>query len=255
MLMPRMIESVKTQNWSALLGELAIVVLGIFIALQVDSWWQGQEDLQQEQVYIDRLIDDFEKDSSALAGSVELARMRQGFADLLMEVADNPSAARKRPAEFLAAIDLAAYTYTPAVNSHTFEELRSTGNLGLLRNAELKSALFSYYQYDETSRQWIELFLKSEFEHFRLSSGVLANDLHIWAQDNVQSIRPNDPSVPNVPQYLMPAVMAAAQLLGEKTEFVAFLPRSRRVQLDLIDMNGSRHEIAEEILTILREED
>ena len=255
MLIRRTIESVRTQNWSALLSELVIVVLGIFIAIQVDSWWQGQADLRQEQVYIQRLIADFDKDRIILADSVELAKIRRGYADLLIEVASNPSAARQQPGKFLAAIDQAAYTYTPAVNNHTFEELRSTGNIGLLRNAELKSALFGYYQYDETTQQWIELFLKVEFEHFRLSAGILDNDIHIWTQDYIESIGPAGASTPDIPDSLMPTVMTAAQRLSEKPELVAFLPRSRRVQIDLMKMNGQRKKLAEQILAILRDED
>jgi hypothetical protein len=42
MLIRRVIGKVRSQDWSALVSELIIVILGIFIAIQADSWWQGK---------------------------------------------------------------------------------------------------------------------------------------------------------------------------------------------------------------------
>ena len=62
MLIRRIIDRIRQQDWSALLSELIIVVVGIFIAIQVDAWWKHQDDLRQEQIYIERLTEDVGRD-------------------------------------------------------------------------------------------------------------------------------------------------------------------------------------------------
>lgn len=50
MLIKRTIDQVRKQDWTALASELVIVIVGIFVAIQADRWWQQQDDLQQEQL-------------------------------------------------------------------------------------------------------------------------------------------------------------------------------------------------------------
>jgi len=40
------------------LGEIALIVIGILIAIQVDSWNQNRQERQQEQQYIQSLLED-----------------------------------------------------------------------------------------------------------------------------------------------------------------------------------------------------
>lgn len=69
---------------------------------------------------------------------------------------------------FLAAVAQAAFTYTPSLTSHTFEDLRSTGGMGLIRSAEIKSALYDYYDFHDTQRQYMQLTMMIEFRYFEL---------------------------------------------------------------------------------------
>jgi len=60
MLLRRINERVKAQNWFAVALDFAIVVLGVFVASQVTNWNEGRKDREREQVYIERLRSDFE---------------------------------------------------------------------------------------------------------------------------------------------------------------------------------------------------
>lgn len=44
MILRRLAESLRNQNWMTFLVELVLVVVGIFIALQVDDWNQARKD-------------------------------------------------------------------------------------------------------------------------------------------------------------------------------------------------------------------
>jgi hypothetical protein len=248
----RIIHRIRQQDWSALVSELIIVVFGIFIAIQVDAWWKHRDDLQREKIYIARLTEDVESDLDSIKVAIELAEFRYSLSNLLIAAAANPELARQRPAEFMSAIQQSAYTYTPSLNSDTFEELRATGGLGLLRNEDLKSALFEYYRYDHSQRQYLSLQIMTEFRHFELASGILTNEQNVWRQDEIGYVSPTTPVNVEFTSEQLDGLVDAAQRIKDSPEFVAWLPEGRGMQLDLIDTHKSRLERATALLDILR---
>ena len=131
-----------------------MVMVGLVAAFQVDRWWAARGGRLDEQNYIFRLISDIEEDIPKLEYAISLAEDRLGFGVFLAEVDADPSVALDKPTDFLAAIIQAAYTYTPSLASHTFEDLRSTGNLKLIRDQDVKQALVRYYSHDQSQRQF-----------------------------------------------------------------------------------------------------
>ena len=174
-MLQQLIGSVRELKWSNAALELVVVALGILMAFQVDRWWESRDDRLKEQEYVGRLIVDLEEDVEALTFAIDQANLRLSFARLLMDVAENSQVALAHSVEFIIAVNQAAFTFTPPLASSTFEELRSTGNLGLLLNTELRNTLFEYYQYDENQRQYLPLNFMQEFRHFELGAGILTN--------------------------------------------------------------------------------
>ena len=73
MIIKRVVNQFRAQDWTALISELVIVVVGIFIAIQADHWWEQQDDLRQEQLYIERLTEDIERDITDISYAIEPA--------------------------------------------------------------------------------------------------------------------------------------------------------------------------------------
>jgi len=73
MVIQRIISRFRAQDWTALISEFVIVVVGIFIAIQSDRWWEQQDDLRQEQLYIERLAEGIERDIVNISYAIELA--------------------------------------------------------------------------------------------------------------------------------------------------------------------------------------
>ncbi len=255
MLINRIVNRFRAQDWVTLGSELIIVVVGIFVAIQVDSWWKHQDELQQEQRYIARLLEDIKRDEAAIIHAISLATYRLSLADLLMDAAVDPEIVLRRPAEFMIAVRQSSFTYTPSLNTDTFEELRATGKLGLLRNDELKSALFEYYRYDKNLRQYLSLQLMTEFRHFELAAGILTNEQYVWMQDEIGYVSTGVPSDVEFSAPQLDALVEAAQRLKDSPEFVAWLPEGRSMQLELADTHQSRLQRALALLTILRDEE
>ena len=252
MLINRMINRFRAQDWVALCSELIIVVVGIFIAIQVDSWWKHRDELQQERLYIARLLEDVERDESAINHAISLARYRFSLSELLMDAAVDPEIVLRRPAEFMIAVQQSSFTYTPSLNTDTFEELRATGKLGLLRNDELKSALFEYYRYDENLRQYLSLQLMTEFRHFELAAGILNNEQYVWMQDEIGYVSVSPPSGIEFTTAQLAALAEATQRLKDSPDFVAWLPEARSMQMELAGTHEGRLQRATALLTILR---
>jgi hypothetical protein len=85
---------------------------------------------------------------------------------------------------FLVAASQAAFTYTPSLTSHTFEDLRSTGNMGLIRSAEVKRALYDYYGFHHGQQQFMQLNMMIEYRYFVLAAEVLSHEQNRWLQEN-----------------------------------------------------------------------
>ena len=57
-------------NWRYALGELAIVVVGILIAVSVNAWWGSRQDAAPEQAYLQQLASDLDLTAGRFARSI-----------------------------------------------------------------------------------------------------------------------------------------------------------------------------------------
>lgn len=240
MLLHSIASNLRKQNWSVLFLELLVVVIGLVLAFQVDRWWEERGERVKEQEYINRLITEVREDTEAISYASDLAEVRKGFAELLIDVANNPAVAQQQPAMFLAAVAQAPFTFTPSLVSHTFEDLRSTGSMGLIRNAQVKSALYDYYGFHDAQQQFIQLNLMIEQRFFELAADVLTAEQYMWVQDNWFVVTANDvEDVRNATPDLA-AIPAAIERYTSNTALVAWVPRTRGIQVEQILMNGIR---------------
>jgi hypothetical protein len=202
--------------------------------------------------YVQRLIADIETDIPSIRDSISLAEQRLGFAELLMDAVRDPAAAAAEPARFLVAVKSAAFTNVPALASYTFEDLRSTGNLGLIRSREVKQALYDYYGYDQRRRQWMQLALDGEQHYFELVAGVTDHEQERWVLENwsyqpdVHSARLREFRLEQQP------ILAAVERLRAREDVIDWLPELRITQRDALHENNRRLALAESLLQELR---
>ena len=58
MIIQRIAQSFRKQDWGTLVIELVVVVVGIFLGLQVDDWNEARKEARQEVIYLERLLAD-----------------------------------------------------------------------------------------------------------------------------------------------------------------------------------------------------
>jgi hypothetical protein len=249
----RIASSVRQQDWFTVGVEVLVVMIGLLLAFQLDRWREGIVERQREKTYINRLIADVETDIPGIEYAIALQSLRLELVDLLMTVALDPAAATEEPVVFLGAVSQAAYTYTPVFTSHTFENLRSTGDLRLILDESVKNVMFDYYGFDEAQQQFRSLQIDVEFRHFKLAAGVLSHEQEVFVQDNWRLFRHEDMAKARASQRENANVLAAAKRLQERREFIAWLPYVRDMQLDQISTHGKRLDRARAALETLND--
>lgn len=242
---------IRNHDWFAVIVEILVVVVGLLLAFQLDGWRNNVEERQQERLYVDRLIDDLNTDIPDIEYAIDLQSLRLDLIELLMRVAVEPGAATADPIIFLGAVDQAAYTYTPTLTSHTFENLRATGDLRLIRSDEVKDILFDYYGFDDEQRQYRPLQFQTESRHFELAAGVLSNAQATFIQDKWLFFRPNEMEEVRRTDLAVEGIGDAALRLQAKAELVEWLPYVRSMQLEQIEVHEARLQRARSALDSL----
>ncbi|MDH4107703.1 MAG: hypothetical protein OEW35_05275 [Gammaproteobacteria bacterium] len=148
MLLRRVMEHCREQNWFAVLLDFLVVVVGLFVGLQIDTWWEGRRDIRLEQVYLAELAEDFAINGTRLQG-----RIAESEAILRAMVALQEQAVHAMPD---AGGDVLGAYVRELQNMPTFiavdrayNNLAGSGDLKLIRSRELRNALASYYSRSE----------------------------------------------------------------------------------------------------------
>jgi hypothetical protein len=133
-------------NVSRPFAEILIIVVGVLIALGVDSWNDNRVDRILETQYLERLNEDLRWNVERTRELVEAHSRKLSVLEDLAETTSQSRLIESDPISVIAAlgsgVDLG--WVSPSFRVGTFEELRSTGNLGLIRNVELRAALGDY---------------------------------------------------------------------------------------------------------------
>jgi len=153
MILRRLVTALSKQSWLTLVLELVVVVVGIFLGLQVDSWNDARKDRVLEQQYLASLKADFQADIEELDEAIALAKSRAQLGRLLISSIDKDRV-EGDPSEFVWAVYSSFLLNYPSYTRATINDLLSTGNLQLLQDANLKAAVAEYYTDIEYREQW-----------------------------------------------------------------------------------------------------
>ena len=195
-----MSENKTARYFKYAIGEILLVVIGILIALQINTWNESRKLINLKDNYLERLISDIKQDTTAINSVVS-------------EIKDNQISIEK----LIKSIDLdldnveldsvitnffkkgwIISEYMPSSNTYT--DLSQTGNMKILVNPELTDDIIEYYGYisvieksNITNKNWItpldiELAkLTSAFEVDPNTSALFSHRDRREALKNIQS--------------------------------------------------------------------
>ena len=145
MILRRLSQSLKEQNWTAIWIEFVLLVAGVFLGIQVSNWNAAQADARLGQDYVQRLIGDLNLDHAVVSANIAyysavLQSIRE--TDELLRAA-NPDAR----ALVVNAYRATEVSFTPTVRA-TWDQVVSSGHLDLLPAGAVESGLSQYYAFD-----------------------------------------------------------------------------------------------------------
>lgn len=157
MILRRVIEHFRKQEWTAVFLDFLIVVLGVFIGLQVQAFAVERERQKSEEAYLARLHDEVEQ---LLETRVSYDRTRTNFSNGLIgavKALDAADAAASLSDSECDAIAGSAHTTVPPTELPTVAELLSTGRLDTLSSATVRTAILTYMQDAARARDLIRV--------------------------------------------------------------------------------------------------
>jgi hypothetical protein len=144
MLLRRLSAHIRDQNWFAVVLDLLVVVVGLFLGLQIDTWWEGQKSARIESTYLQEIREDFELNRSSLLDQINDAEqiIRGMIALHEQSTLDTPTLSVAELNEKFALIN---HMPTFVIATRAYGNLIGSGDLKVLQNRELKNLLAAYY--------------------------------------------------------------------------------------------------------------
>ena len=154
MLLRRITEHVKAQNWTAVALDFLIVVAGVFMGLQVQQWSEHRRSLQQEATYLERLKADFTNIDQQISACLRTYTDSLDAIERVTAAIESAATdAVAEPEQISDALIRITADMVPPNRSATFVEMLSAGNLNILRDQDLRNILINY---DQTSQSILE---------------------------------------------------------------------------------------------------
>ncbi|WP_339896271.1 DUF6090 family protein [uncultured Algibacter sp.] len=127
------------------IGEIILVVIGILIALQINNWNQNRLNEDLESLYYKRLLDDVREEKLILDATINYSKKVSFHAKKAIAVYENSPNADSNPIENIINMYQASQLSDSYSASSTFKELIASGQINLIQNDSLKTALIAYY--------------------------------------------------------------------------------------------------------------
>lgn len=144
MLLRRIIEHVKAQNWTAVGLDFVIVVAGVFMGIQVSNWNGERQRLAIGDAFLQRLTEDVRAEIGVIENRVESYEDVHAHAEKVV-------AALSAPRDSLGS-DFLHDAYNSTVvwrfrrTQDAYDELVAIGELGLIADARVRAELSRYYR-------------------------------------------------------------------------------------------------------------
>ena len=133
------------------IGEIVLVVIGILIALQINNWNQNRLNNQLESQYNERLLEDVREEKVILQAVINYSNQVLSHAKNAIKVFEDSSDANPNPLDNIIDMYQASQLQDPYSASSTYKELIASGQINLIQNDSLKTALIRYYEIDWTN--------------------------------------------------------------------------------------------------------
>ncbi|MEZ2414809.1 DUF6090 family protein [Muriicola sp. E247] len=176
------------------IGEIILVVIGILIALQINNWNEEKNESKVELTYMQNMLEDLEDDLSIYETVVSRNRVIYKLTDsIVMGIKKSDRRENIRDLSFWVRDVTMQWLFVNPVE-RTFEQMKSSGHLRLIKDKDVADAISIYYSslsvfngYNDASMLWAADYVKAVGKIF---DGELM--LKIMRERKKQGAKPED---------------------------------------------------------------
>jgi len=144
MILRRLVAHLRHDNWFTIILELVVVVVGLFLAFQLDRWYESQRSKSDLQAHLVSLTEDFTENETRLTSAISEGKQEMEAAiTLRAEIRKNPPDLSVTELNQLISQTSLLPTFD-AVNL-AYRNLISDGMLADLTSSDLKKELAEFY--------------------------------------------------------------------------------------------------------------
>lgn len=138
MILRRIAEHLRAQNWTAVFLEFLIVAAGVFLGIQLGNWNEARFEARQERALVMRLIEDARQSGIGLASAMEFTQEKAAtarWAHVILLDGDLPPADEARFRE--AVVSFGPWQGDRFVSA-TVDQAIADGSIALIRSVALR---------------------------------------------------------------------------------------------------------------------
>ena len=136
------------------IGEIALVMIGILLALQVNTWNEGRKENQLEQVFLHKLRANLQEDillyNEVIASNEEF---EEGLDSAMIIMQNYSDFTRKDLQKYLKVL---MYSSRFITNQTAFNNLSSIGKMDIIKNDSITEGLFLYYRHAQIIKESVQ---------------------------------------------------------------------------------------------------
>ena len=145
MLLRRITQHVKDQNWFAVLIDFAIVVVGVFIGIQVSNWNDVRAAKARETVYLELLQDDVTAIKTAIVTPAAAIAERRDAMIRTLRALETCDESRATVTDIRRTFVEYPETVIPGAVDATYREMLASGAFAAMENGPLKQSIADLY--------------------------------------------------------------------------------------------------------------
>ena len=169
MILKKLAESIRLQNWFVVVLEILIVVIGIFIGLQVDDWNSRRIELKLEADYLEQLAQETDHNLVVYQKNAEYSDTNEALTLAYYRYLNGEGVARPAEPKLLRMLCHPGFVSSPPYDNSVLEEMIASGMLARLQDIKLRSALANYRA---TQKVWDQLVVDSSDEYKKIFSFI-----------------------------------------------------------------------------------
>jgi hypothetical protein len=177
----QMTRALREQNWATIVIEFVLLVCGVFFGIQAANWNEQRAEDAKARAYLARVEGNLETDLQAIERRTEFWREVTSHGKRAIRYAETGELVDGSAWKTVLAFYQASQLWQWVPSDATYQEMRSGGELGLIRDEKLREALSQYYLESGTGVGYL-FQLQPEYRKIvrGLTPSVAAD--HIWAK-------------------------------------------------------------------------